>query len=328
MRASGDQHGARSAQVWPKAVGESIRRVTEHQVPRPRARRATQEGQSVGAEHPRRVCPSAARLRRTPAPRRHRSRQRSRSPRHGRAPRSPAPPSPRTGRAPAGRRRGPRMLNSASRTRSESGSCRPGRSQAPAAHMRLRRRASRSGGRGHGRDRVSTWSSDGADPKRARRERSSACSGRASSGSAASRAIGPGAGQLQQLGVLRQRGDAKPGSPCWRVPSTSPSPRSVRSISASRNPSRSAASASSRGGQRPSAPKSMHTARGRRGRPAPAADEAGRCRSGRPPRSPSPMRSARRCRPRSRSSRPARRPLRRRTRAITARFHGRASARA
>ncbi len=117
------------------------------------------------------------------------------------------------------------------------------------------------------------------------------------------------AGREQGRRVLGQRGDAKRGRPCWRVPSISPSPRSARSTSASLKPSRSRSTASSR--RRASSPassaKRMQWTRARRARPGRAAGAAGRRRSARRPRSASRSRWGRRCRPRSRWSRRARR---------------------
>ena len=65
---------------------------------------------------------------------------------------------------------------------------------------------------------------------------SSACSGSASSGSSPAIALGVRPRALEQLRVPGSSATRNWARPCWRVPSSSPSPRSSRSISASSKP--------------------------------------------------------------------------------------------
>ena len=122
------------------------------------------------------------------------------------------------------------------------------------------------------------------------------------------------AGALEQLRVLGQPRDAELRQPGWRVPMSSPSPRSSRSISASSNPSVCSASSAlqpraTRCGPEQQAQRRVLAAADR----ARAAGAAARCRSARRPRRASRSRWGRRCRPRSPWSRRGRRPRRPRT---------------
>ena len=214
--------------------------------------------------------------------------------------------------------------NSASRTRSEVGrvprpggaaSRRPPKRPGDDPHARRAR-----GTRRRGLGRAASAS------RRAARARA-----RASSGSASSSAAARACARSSTSASSGSRAKRKRARPDWRVPVSSPSPRSSRSISARRKPS--ACSAQRLAAARDSVGPEQQAQR----RVLAAADAAAqlvqlaRCRSARRPRRASRSRWARRCRPRSPSSRRARRPRRRRTRpsppASRAGASGRASGR-
>ena len=202
--------------------------------------RAPQEGQGVGAEDPR--ASSAESL-----PGCHARPERGRIGVHerglrlprGTAPRCRARRSRHRGPARAGPRPGPRMLKSASRTRSAVG-------RVPARRGAVRRRPrcspattltiAPSGG-----DRLDL---ERAEAPVERPPQHRVLFARASPGSSPSSSIDHARASSSSSESSGSRATRNSGRPCWRVPNTSPSPRSVRSTSASLKPSRSAATAS------------------------------------------------------------------------------------
>ena len=221
------------------------------------------------------------------------------------------------------RRRAGRGARTAPRARGRSsGACAsPWRRRQAAPAVACRRRSSRRG--------------SGRAPRRRRRRRarrpSSACSGSPRSGSAARSSAARARARSSSSRVLGQPRDAElRAAPDWRVPISSPSLRSSRSIS--REPEAVAVRGERlqpRGvlGPEQQAQRRVLAA------PDPPAQlvQLARCRSARRPRRASRSRSARRSRPRSPSSRRARRRRRRRTRpsppASRAGAAGRAAAR-
>ena len=147
---------------------------------------------------------------------------------HDRAPRQsasmPSAPVPANRSSTASPSSGPRIENSASRTRSAVGRT-----------SRAARRLERATAVAPCDD---PHAATGCASTSASRSASSTCSGSASSGSAASRSSAAPWARSSSSASSGSWANVKRARPDWRVPVSSPSPRSSRSISASLKPSR------------------------------------------------------------------------------------------
>ena len=263
---------------------------------------APQRRERVRAAHLGRAsarCPSAARL---PLQDPHRARRRARR----------TPPCRRPARAPRCRARRVPANRSSTRAPCDVAEHReqrlpdavggrprrpaPRRLQAPAAeasrdHAHAHTVTPRDGvgARGDRLERLGAEARSSASP-------SSACSGARSSGSPATIASARARARSSSCASSGRRATRNCPTPDWRVPISSPSLRSARSISARRKPSACSTSARSRAEPARSAgPTRKQLADARRARPARAAGAAGRSRSARRSRPASRSRSARRC---------------------------------